>query len=115
MLGTTYYSELQFQPVRGGEHDWHVWCASGALQVLNTGEHETKLTQDPQWVFSINFANNAAARITPEHPLWRRLAAIAQKFTVEVYQMGWEGPWTPWTGDDASPRRFDCIRIKTKK
>ena len=69
MFGAQVYREGQFPPERGGEHDWHVRCATGALEVLRGKEHERKIAGTAGYKFTINFGNGSSARIRPGHPL----------------------------------------------
>lgn len=112
--GHSQYLEGEFAPVRGGEHDWHVWCATGALRVLGDQEYVHKITADPKAAFTINFANGSAARIGSGHPLWVALASIASSYKVEVYSLSFDGGYVPWTGSPKSLRAFDAICISAK-
>ncbi len=114
MFGSQHYTEGAYRPLRGGDINWHVWCNTGALEVLNANEFETVLGKNPEGYYTINFANASAARITPDHPLWKKLAEIAKTFSVEVYPLDWSKKYLPWTGDDYSLHSFDAIQIMKK-
>jgi hypothetical protein len=110
--GQQYYPESRFRPERGMGHSWHVWCDSGALEVLQKKEYLT-LAMGEQYL--VNFANGSAARISPEAPLWQKLAEIAKTHTVEVFPLGlFSKKYIPWTGDAGSLDRFDAICITAK-
>ena len=116
MLGfEQYYPELEFQPRRGAEHNWFVWCASGAWQVLDLEEHISYLTEHPDGWYTINFANAAAAHIQPGHPLWEKLAEVAKTYVVEVYRLTLQGGYVPWMGAANDLRAFDCIKLTLRQ
>ncbi len=114
MFGWQHYPEGQFVPMRGGEHYWHVWCNTGLLQVLEKKEFEEVLGKNPDGYYTINFANGAAARIAPDHPLWVKLAEITKTFSIRVYPLDWSGKYLPWNGDATSLHSFDAIEITNK-
>lgn len=109
--GWQQYPEGRFRPERGVECNWHVWCHTGALQVLDEQQIERWLTEHPAESYIVNFANGSAANIAPEHPLWQRLAALAQRYDVAVYVLTLTGGYVPWTGASGDLGRFDAIRI----
>ena len=112
MFGSQQYSEGKFKPERGGGNNWHVWCMTGALQVLDTKEYEQWLEKNPGQFYSINFANGSAARISPAHPLWKKLVEIAKNYTVRVFPLRWETKYVPWSGDADSISAFDAFGIE---
>ncbi len=114
MFGSQSYPEGQFAPAPGAEHDWHVWCCTGALKVLQTREHEARLAERSGALFTINFGNGSAARIHPEHPLWIAMVEIAKTYAVQVFQLTLQGGYVPWDGSPSSLRAFDAIRISSK-
>ena len=63
--GSTSYNEGQFSPKRGSAHKWHVWCATGAIEVIEKREYEAWLSGNPDTPYLISFANGSAAHITP--------------------------------------------------
>jgi hypothetical protein len=103
------------QPQPGGEHNWHVWDCTGALQVLQTREFIAWLAENPGEWYTINFANNSSANINPTHPLWQVMVEIAKTYTVEVYQLTLSGGYVPWTGEANSLHHFDAIKIAVKR
>lgn len=114
MLGSQHYPEGQYQPRRGARHNWHVWCCTGALQVLEEKEYESWLEANPDERWQINFANGSAARISTSHPLWQALKAVANRYKVQVYRLSLKAEWVPWTGEPGSLSTFDCIAISVK-
>ncbi len=113
--GQQEYREGQFPPKPGYDHDWHVWCSSGALLVLKKQGYVRKLADQPDDAYTINFANGSGALIQPGHPLWEAMAEIAQTYTVEVFPLDFFGcSYVPWTGAADDLRRFDAILIKKK-
>ncbi len=104
------YPDSHFAPERGNEHNWHVWCRAGALQVLQTGDYSEWLTRDPSEPYTINFANGGYADTTSDHPLWAKLTEIAATYSVEVFT---GHAYVAWTGREAQPG-FDAIRISLK-
>ena len=115
MLFNQRYQEGQFRPQRGGEHNWHVWCCAGALEVLRSGEYVRYLAEHPGEDYTINFANNASAFIQPGHPLWEVLREVAKSYSVEVFQLTLRGGYLPWTGADTDVRAFDCVRVSNQE
>ena len=114
-IGSTRYPDGGHRPMRGYEHNWHVWCATGALEVLRSGEHETWLRDNPGDSFTINFGNNSSSRHTaPEHPFWRVLKEVACAYKVEVFPLCFGAEYRLWTGADDDLRAFDCIKISAK-
>ncbi len=116
--GSTYYPENRFKPERSvlsiSGHHWHVWCSSGALEVVQGGEFREWLAAHPGDYYTINFANNASARIQPGHPLWEALKEVSQSYRVEVFPLSFHEQYVPWTGEAEDLERFDCIRISEK-
>jgi hypothetical protein len=114
MFGSQYYPEGQFKPERGGGNNWHVWCTTGAQQVLDTKEYEEWLKQHPEHSYTVNFANGSAARIHPEHPLWKKLVEIAGTYDVEVFPLTGKDEYVPWSGQSTDYRDFDAFAIKLR-
>lgn len=114
MFGSQNYQEGHFAPKRGGNMNWHVWCATGALQVLDTAEYVEWLNNNPNDAYTINFANGSTARIHPDHRLWHVLVKIAETYRVEVYPLNWNNTYVPWTGGPDSLRHFDALVIMSQ-
>jgi hypothetical protein len=114
VLFNQHYREGEFSPKRGGEHNWHVWCCTGALEVLRSREYITYLAEHPDVAYTINFANSSSARIQPGHPLWEVLADVARSYSVQVFQLTLQGGYSSWTGAPSDLYAFDCISIKAK-
>ena len=113
--GTQHYPEGRFKPERGGGCNWHVWCSTGALQVLRGGEFAQLLKEHPDREYIINFANGSGADILSGHPLWEILAGIAETHAVEVFPLPLSTRnYVPWTGAVCDLGRFDAIRIRSK-
>lgn len=113
--GSQVYREGQFKPKPGHEHNWHVWCKTGALEVLENGEHVKWLEGDNDGIFSINFGNASAARVSPEHPLWKKLAEVAESYDVGIFPLGLATrDYVPWAESPEDRRQFDTIQIKKK-
>jgi len=115
MFGSQQYPEGQYEPERGAEYNWCVRCNTGALQVLQQREYVQWLADHPGKSYTLNFANGSAARISPRHPLWQILVEIAKTYSVMVFPLTWNGPYTPWTGNKDSLSAFDAISIEAKK
>ncbi len=114
MFGSQRYPEGRYAPEKGHEHNWYVWCHTGAMQVLASGEYAEWLAEHPGETYTISFANDAAARIKPGDPLWEELRRAAEHFLVEVFPLTMKGPYTSWSGDDESLNQFDAIAIRAK-
>jgi hypothetical protein len=103
------YDKGRFKPERGIEHNWHVWCSQGLLEVLEMGEHEFADAPDP--IFTINVANNAMIRALPGDEISQAFArVIAAGFTVEVFPVKLSTDYVPWKASDR-PTEFDAVRI----
>ena len=114
--GQQKYPEGHFQPARGGEHNWHVWCMTGALQILGIREFIRWLAEHPDNGYTVNFANGSAARIKLGDPLWEMMTEIAKDFSVEVFTLSLlNGRYVPWSGGAGDLRAFDAIKIKSKE
>lgn len=111
--GSQVYPEGRIPPERGLGHKWHVWCATGALQVLHSDEIAQLQNANPEVVVIINFANGAAANIWSGHPLWEALKQfVTDGYTIEVFGLSLvSGKYEPWTGEDSSLGRFDSIKV----
>jgi len=105
------YPEGLHKPERGGEVDWHVWCNTGAQEILRTEEYAEKISANPAYKWVVSFANASAARIFPGHPMWELLTSIAKTYKVEVFQLTLEGGYVPWHGGSGDLREFDGIKI----
>jgi hypothetical protein len=114
MIGTQVYPEGSIQPERGAEHNWHVWCHTGAKQVLKTREYEQWLAEHPGESYTINFANSSAARIFPGHSLWVLLGEIAERYLVQIFRLTLTGGYVDWEKDADYVRCFDAISIEAK-
>lgn len=109
------YAEGVFLPRSGGHGRWHVWCCSGAEQVLEKKEYVSFLRQHPDRAYLINFANGALAGIRPGDRLWRVLQEVAKRYDVLVFPAAFSTrDYVPWTGGSSSCRNFDAIQIKNK-
>lgn len=114
MFGLQKYQEGQFSPKPGAEHNWHVWCNTGALEVLRGGEYAQWLVDHPGEGYTINFGNGSAAKISPGHPLWQCLAEITKTHMVEVFRLTSRGEYVSWDGDNTGLRVFDAIKIRPR-
>lgn len=116
MLGPRRYQEGQFPPERGFGHNWHVRCATGAMQVLAMRDYETWFEKSPDHTaYTINFANGSCAAIDPEAPLWHALLEVTKTYNVELFAYGLlTGDYRPWDGSSPARRVFDAIKIVKK-
>ena len=115
MIGSKRYGELKFALERTAQDNWHVWCQTGALQVLTGEELREWLTAHPGETCAINFANNSAAHIQPGDPLWQVLMELAsEQHIVEVYPLDLSCKYRPWTGQDGDLGHFDNIKITAR-
>jgi hypothetical protein len=114
MFGSQVYPEGRFAPTRGECSGWHVWCHTGARQVLGEREFVSWLACNPGRRYIINFANGAFAHIRPGDPLWERLREIAATHVVRVYPLNWSGRYVPWTGATGDLGWFDAISISLR-
>lgn len=114
MFGSRQYPEGQFQPQAGCEHNYHVWCATGALQVLKSEEYVRYLEEHPEEAYTVNFANGAFAHIAPGDPLWTAMSEIAEHFSIQVFLLVWKDGYRPWTGAEGDPTNFDAIKISRR-
>lgn len=112
LFGRTVYAEGFFSPEMGiSEGQWYVWCATGALSVLQAIDLRRWFLADRTRKLQILFANNAAARIEPGHPLWDELVGIAKEHSVKVFPLDFSGKYVRWRGDSRSLQEFDAIII----
>lgn len=112
--GGANYGQRQHAPekVTGG---YHVWCESGAADVLGSREFVAWLKKNPNMSYGINFANNASANIQPGHPLWSLMEEIAKEFKIKVFPLGlMTREYVEWTGAPDNTRRFDMIAISAR-
>ena len=102
----------EFRPERGGEHDWHVHHAEGAVEVLGLREFQSPEGHE---FYTVNFANGSCARIRPGDRLWSELADIAREHEVGVFPLSLAASdYVPWTGSEGSLRAFDAIRLRRR-
>ncbi|MBI5044377.1 MAG: hypothetical protein HZC02_00415 [Candidatus Levybacteria bacterium] len=110
--GSRVYQEGLIVPEKGAvDGQWHVWCMTGALKVLQSENFRRWLSEDQTRKFQILFVNGAAAKITPGHPLWDELVKIAKEYAVRVFPMNYSGKYVRWRGDSESLEAFDAIII----
>lgn len=109
------YDEGRHKPERGLEHNWHVWCLSGATEVLLKREYVKWLDENPDDAYTINFGNASYADINPGHQLWRVMAEVAMTHRMEVFQLGFDGIYVPWAGKAGDLGLFDAIKITKKQ
>lgn len=114
MFGTQRYPE-EWSPKQVDDLRWHVWSGTGALKVLDRGEYRVALEKHPDQKYLINFANGSKAVVRPGELLWQVMNRIAKEYDVQVFLLGWGGPYVPWTGDPNSPKEFDAITIAVKQ
>jgi len=105
------YTEGQHAPERGSETNWHVWCKTGACQVLTREELEAWFQEHPDQPFGVNFANGAFARLEPGDDLHKKMAELsAEGYGVEVFPIT-SNEYVQWSGDACS---FDAIKVMPK-
>jgi len=116
IFGVQSYSEGRHKPVQGMEHNWHVWCNTGACEVLESKEYVSWLAEEKNLGFSyrINFANSSAAQIKPGDRLWKLLSDIAKEYEVRVFQLTLQGGYVSWTGAESDLHSFDAISIRMR-
>ncbi|MFA5133951.1 MAG: hypothetical protein WC459_04080 [Patescibacteria group bacterium] len=93
---------------------WHVWCHTGAIEVLEKREFIKFLEENPNGAYCINFANGSAARINPGDRLWQLMEEILKNFSIEVFPLSIKANFTPWNAQPNDIRSFDAFSIKQK-
>ena len=111
-LVSSRWGELDILPKRKDDH-WLVWCASGALRVIQSNEYEAWLSEHYNEAYTIVFAHKASAHITPRHPLWETLVDLTATHWVKILPQG-EAQYQTWRGQVTDPVDLVGIEIRLK-
>lgn len=84
--------------------------AAQVLEILNAGEWETSLRENPGSGFRIIIASRSMCiEIAPGDLIWRKFQEIGDTYSVSVFPTN-RSQYVPWTGQ----RIFEAIQITIK-